>query len=339
MFDWVRKSIFVLFVVAWFCLSGDQAFAFAYSYHFPGKDEGLEESRTVIGFTQSHTVKPEETLLDIARHYGLGFNELQLLYPTVDPWIPKPGQCLDIPTQWILPKKTKGGIVINVPEFRLYWFIPKTRLVSTYPVGIGVLDWRTPEGRYRVVERELNPTWEIPKSLQEKYGVAQMPPGPDNPLGDRWLGLSGSGYGIHGTNFPWGVGRLVSHGCIRLYPEHIERLFDEVTMGTPVEIIYEPVKIGVMDGKIYIEVHPDIYAKIPNQAEYARNRIEQWGLLEYVSSRLVMDALRKCNGVPVPIGIVPKGGDKDLAWKGGKMFAASGNVIFPVNTNFKEVER
>ncbi len=279
----------------------------AYRYQFPVPSVPPQNWETVIGVIQGHTVQEGETFLDIARNYGLGFNELEILYPSIDPWIPRVGTRLLIPTLWILPPTEKQGIVINVPEMRLYLFYPKTKLARTYPIGIGDVDFETPLGTYHVVSREVNPSWTVPKSLRQKYGVSFMPPGPENPLGNRWLGLSRKGYGIHGTDFPWSVGRLVTHGCIRLYPEHMEQLFAQVQVKTPVEILYQPVKVGFKGGEIYLEVHPDPYKKIKNMREYARNLLQKMGLLGSVSLGDVETALQHANGVPVKVGSLRPG--------------------------------
>jgi L,D-transpeptidase ErfK/SrfK len=312
----------VISLVVWVLLLGGTALGGGFRYQFPARNNSIDEVVTVVGFLQHHTVKEEETLLDIARKYGLGFNEIHLFYPDTDPWLPEAGSNLVIPTHWILPRTKRGGLVINIPEMRIYQFFPKSNMVKTYPVGIGVFDWETPEGAYRIAARETNPTWVVPKSLREKYGVRRVPPGPENPLGSYWLGLSRRGYGIHGTNFPWGVGRLVSHGCIRLYPEHIEQLFHEVTVGTPVEIIYEPVKVGLNRRAIFIEIHPDIYVKEDDPQYLAKDRLQQAGLLDHVFPENLTKALQLRNGVPMYIGYVSKGGDGLSAWNGGKGLAA-----------------
>lgn len=291
-------------------LEGGPAHAGAFKYRFVPLKANPTASETVVGCLQTHTVASQETLLDIARNYGLGFNEIQLLYPDLDPWIPEPGLHLSIPTLWILPSTKHEGVVINLPEMRLYRFFPRMKMVKTYPVGIGGLGSETPEGVYRVVEREVNPTWEVPPSLQEKHGVTIIPPGPDNPLGKYWIGLSLKSYGIHGTNFPWSVGRLISHGCIRLYPEHIAKLFKETSLGTFVEIIYEPVKIGFRLGEIFLEVHPDPYGKIADMETYTRAKFQKLGLWDDISKENLKKALIKCNGVPIRIGTKKKGGDR-----------------------------
>lgn len=295
------------FVMSIFLVIGAQkAIASGFSYG---------NNKTVIGVVQHHIVVPKETLSDIVRNYGLGYNELSLLYPKMDPWLPSPGQNLVIPTQWILPSTKLFGLVINLPEFRLYHFIPKTKIVSTYPVGIGDVGWETPVAASHIIYRQVDPTWLVPKSLRAKYGATTIPPGPKNPLGKYWLGLSLSGYGIHGTNAPWGIGKRVSHGCIRLYPEHIALLFENVSVNTPVEIIYEPVKIGFRDQNIFIEVHPDIYNRIPDMQAQTFRRLHELGIFSNVSVSLVKDALEKQNGLPVRVGFLKKGGDNTIAVK------------------------
>jgi L,D-transpeptidase ErfK/SrfK len=287
-----------------------------FRYELPSRGKDPMSWETVVGFIQGHTVEDQDTFLDIARKYGLGFNEMELLYPQFDAWLPPVGSRLLIPTQWVLPETKKEEVVINIAEMRLYRFFPRVRMVKTYPVGIGDEGWHTPVGIYKIVDRQVDPAWSVPKSLREKYGVSLMPPGPENPLGRHWLGLSRKGYGIHGTNFPWAVGRLVTHGCIRLYPEHMEMFFQETPVGTAVELIYEPVKIGFRRGEVFVEVHPDIYGKLPDLSEYARRRFQQSGLWPFISPEELEQAVRKRDGVPVRVGVLDKGRPVNLAWGG-----------------------
>jgi len=241
-------------------------------------------------------------LLDIARRFDLGFNELQLLYPEIDPWLPPEGMILKIPTIWVLPEFETEGIVINVPEFRLYLFLPKLGLVKTHPVGIGILENPTPLGLFKVREKKVDPIWYVPPSLRDQYkGIKYIPPGPDNPLGKYWIGLSLPSYGIHGTNNPWGVGRLVSRGCIRLYPEDIETLFPLVKIGMRVKLAYEVVKFGCKNGRIFMEVHPDIYGHINDLKEHALSLAQRKGLLEKISLPLLFKAIEERKGVPIDI--------------------------------------
>ncbi len=274
----------------------------AYPYRFPDSKLALDpQANTVIGVLGEYVTKPKDTLLDVARDNDLGFNELESLYPEIDPWVPPEGTNLLLPTQWILPATTKFGIVINIAEMRLFYFIKSIGLVRTYPIGIGDEGWFSPLGSFHVAQKREHPAWHIPQSLQEKYQLKVMPPGPDNPLGDYWMGLSIPGYGIHGTNFPWAIGRLVTHGCIRLYPEDIKKLFFLIPLKTPVEMIYEPVKIGFKQGRIYSEVHSDIYGKIPDLVEYglAKVRGKKWG--DRVDLDLFRQSLKEAKGIPVDI--------------------------------------
>ena len=225
---------------------------------------------TVIGRMLVHTVKPGETLLDIARRYGLGVTELQAFHPDRDPWLLEEGSVLQIPTLWIVPPTRHRGIVINVPEMRLYRFHAKRGTVITYPVTVGEEETQTPLGTFRVVEKEEDPEWNIPPKLRHKYNTKIMPAGPDNPIGRYWLGLSARGYGIHGTDNPWSVGRILSNGCIRLYPEDIEKLYADVPKGTAVEILYEPVKLGFRGSVLFVEVLDDPYGFIGDMEQKAR---------------------------------------------------------------------
>jgi len=296
-------KLFLISIVIGFLLAPLQTWAGgAYPYRLPDPKLPLDpRADTVIGLLEEYTILEKDTFLDVARNFDLGFNELEAIYPDIDPWIPPKGMKIHIPSQWILPPSKKFGLVINVPEMRLYFFLKSHALVRTYPVGIGDQGWFTPEGIGWVVNKREKPTWHIPKSLQEKYQMKTMAPGPENPLGDYWLGLSLPGYGIHGTNFPWAVGRLVTHGCIRLYPEDVKNLFPMVSPKTPVELIYQPVKVGFKGGRIFLEVHPDIYNKIPDLVQYGLTKIKTMGLMEKVDKGLLLRTLKEKNGIPVDI--------------------------------------
>ena len=309
----ILNSIVILLCYAVSC--GVVEAAETFRYHFHGSDEPLGSESSVVGCVWVHTMAPKETLLDIARKYGLGFNEMQDLYPDMDPWISKPGLRLSIPTQWILPSSRHAEVVINLAELRLYRYFSEQGWVKTYPVGIGGKTSETPLGSYRVSGRLVQPTWHIPPTLRKKYKRVTIPPGPRNPLGDYWMALSLPGYGIHGTNFPWAIGRAVSHGCIRLYPEHISELYDEVFVGTRVDVVYEPVKIGFVRREIFMEVHPDVYGKIPDMNRYGRQRLVESGAWKYASGEKVEKTLREQSGVPVWVGTIGEGGGTPIAGK------------------------
>ncbi len=287
----------------------------AFRYRMETVNSASACSKNVVGFIESHAVKKNETLLDIAREYGLGFNELKCLYPELDPWVPPEGTKIDIPLMWVLPSTRFEEVVVNIAEMRLYRFFPKYKMVKTYPVGTARKGFETPVSETRVAERILHPHWTAPPGIRCGSGRESVPPGPENPLGDYWIGLKGCRIGIHSTNNPWGVGRRVSHGCFRMYPEHMKEFFKEVSVGTRVEIIYEPVKAGTRDNRIFIEVHPDVNEKIPDMPGHARDLLEEKGLLPWVDNCRLHRAVSEKNGVPVLVGIVGKQGPKTR--KGG----------------------
>ncbi len=213
----------------------------------------------------------KDTLLDIARVYDIGQTEIVLANPDIDRWMPDDGSKVVLPSRHIFPQVARKGLIINLPEMRLYYF-PKSKkngtpTVMTFPIGIGRMDWETPLGLSKITEKRKDPTWIPPESIK-KNRIANgdpplpdiVPPGPDNPLGRYAMRLSiGSGsYLIHGTIKPYGVGMRVSSGCIRLYPEDIENLFDKVPIGTQVNIINQPIKFGWLLDQLYIELHPPL---------------------------------------------------------------------------------
>lgn len=189
------------------------------------------EGETVIGYVQTYKANNNESLIEIARKYDLGYNEIADANPDLEPFVPGEGISVKIPTSWILPDVTSyEGIVINLAEMRLYYFFTEggSRFVTTFPIGIGKEGNNTPTGNFRVIEKIVNPSWYVPESIKKEkpYLPKVLPPGPDNPLGSHAIRLSSRTILIHGTNKPWGVGRRASHGCIRLYPEDIPKLFE-----------------------------------------------------------------------------------------------------------------
>jgi L,D-transpeptidase ErfK/SrfK len=256
---------------------------------------------SVVGSPQHHMTKKGEDLLDVARHYDLGWTEIGAMYRQWDPWLPPPGVDMLIPTMWIVPSGHAAQIIVNTGEMRLYYFINNGTQVYTYPIGMGVLDYKTPTGNFSVNQKKVNPDWHIPKQLQKKYEMAVMPAGPDNPMGAFKLGLNWGDYGIHGCNLPWAVGRLVSHGCTRLYPEDIKKLFAMVPMGTKVEYIYEPAKIGFRSGRVFLSVHDDVYFKIRSMLLHVLGLIEQQGLSNQVEMRKVLQTVEEQTGMPMDV--------------------------------------
>jgi L,D-transpeptidase ErfK/SrfK len=226
--------------------------------------EGAEQD--VVGEVQIIQARESDTFSDIARAYGLGYDELVQANPGVDPWLPGEGTIIVLPTQFVLPDAPREGIVLNIAARRLFYYPPAgddgAQTVITHPVGIGREGWETPTGTAKVVDKARDPVWYPPWSVQQEHARAGnplpsvVPPGPDNPLGHRVLQLDMPGYLIHGTNQPYGVGMRVSHGCVRLYPEDIEALYDRVDRGTPVTIVNQPLLYGRRGGEFYLEAHP-----------------------------------------------------------------------------------
>ena len=273
-----------------------------FTFRFPASPEGCDPNAvTVVGSVQHYRIKKGDDLLELARHYGLGYSELGVMYRRWDPFILPVGTEMTIPTMWIVPNNHGNQIIVNTGTMRLYYYIKNDTQVYTFPIGMGVLDFRTPQGKFRVINKKVHPTWHIPKALQKKYEMSEMPPGPDNPLGDYKLTLSWGDYGIHGTAYPLGVGRMVSHGCTRMYPEHIKQLFPMVPVGASVEYIYEPALIGFRQGHIYLSVHEDVYFKIPSMILHVLNMLEQRSLAGQVDMRKVMQTVEEHYGNAVDI--------------------------------------
>jgi len=228
---------------------------------------------TVVGEDQTTVTVYEDTLYDLAAKYSLGSEELIRVNPGVDPWLPGAGKQLIVPGRHILPPGPHEGIVVNLPEHRLYYY-PKPKRggpieVITYPVSIGKMDWRTPLGTTHVTQKQKDPTWYPPESVRKEHAAAGDPlpvkvgPGPDNPLGAYAMRLAaGNGtYLIHGTNNPIAVGLAVTHGCIRMYPNDVAALFPLIPVGTPVRLINDPVKVAWIDGELFLEAHPPVDAQ------------------------------------------------------------------------------
>jgi L,D-transpeptidase ErfK/SrfK len=213
------------------------------------------------------------------------------------------GMVLKFNTTHIVPAELDHGFVINLPELLLYRFVNGT-YQRRYSLAVGKPSWPTPTGTYKIVEKRKNPTWNVPPSIQEEMDeqglevCEKVPPGPQNPLGKFWMGTSASGVGIHATNRPWSVGYYVSHGCIRMLPDEISALFPQVEVGTPVKIIYRPVKLALTpEGRIYLEAHPDIYQKKIKAMEYLKDLAEIYRLTDRIDWDKVPPILKAREGI------------------------------------------
>lgn len=223
------------------------------------------EDTQVVGHNLVVYTRGEDTLLDIARSFDLGYSDIVDANPDLDPWVPGADKPVNVPLRFLLPDAPRQGIVINIPEMRLYYYGAKQanglQTVVTHPLGIGREGRDTPLGRMTITQKRKDPSWTPPASIRKEHAAAGdilpavVPPGPENPLGSRAMRLSNPSYLIHGTHRPFGVGLRVSSGCIRLYPEDIESLFDRVDLRTQVNIIYAPYKAGLQEGTLYLEAH------------------------------------------------------------------------------------
>jgi L,D-transpeptidase ErfK/SrfK len=256
------------------------------------------------------------TLLEVARRNNLGQTEIVQLNPDVDRWLTKDGDVVRLPNIRILPGAPRVGLVLNVAEMRMYYYQPHAksppRFVRTYPIGIGREGWNTPLGMTKVIHKVKNPAWYPPESIRREHAAdgdplpMVVPPGPDNPLGAYALHLGFSGYRIHGTDKPYSIGLRATHGCTRLYPEDIEELYSLVPVGTPVNIVNQPVKAGWLNGELYVEIHPGLegeelpYGQLLQLALAAIQKANNGQMPDIDKAELKL-AIEKADGVPVAL--------------------------------------
>ena len=278
------------------------------------------DGSTVIGEDSSVTTVYEDTLPELAQRNSLGYYEIIRANPGVDVWIPGADKHLTLPGRRILPPGPREGIVVNLPEHRLYYY-PKPRrgeepVVITYPVSIGKMDWRTPLGETRIVSKVRNPPWYPPESVRKEHEERGdplpkvVPAGPDNPLGNfaMRLGVGSGSYLIHGTNNPVAVGMAVTHGCIRMYPEDVAALFPLVPVGTKVRLVNEPVKAAWVAGQLLIEVHPPVDAEgqsIEPDVQVLEPLLDQvlGSDTAAIHWDLARDTLQAATGMPTLVGL------------------------------------
>ena len=275
----------------------------------------VSEHDAVVGRAQAYIARYEDTLLDVARRFGMGLAEMQLANPGVDLWLPGEGTAIRLPTRFILPAAPRTGLVINVPEMRIYYYPKGGEVVHTWPISIGRVGWETPLGETRIVRKAVRPSWTPPESIREEYLERGeilprvVRPGPDNPLGSHALYLGLPAYLIHGTNRPYSIGMRVSHGCVRMYPEHIVELFELAAPGTRVTLVDQGVKSGWYGNELYVEVHPEADV---SDAEARPSMVDAvtsiFAALSEGDPRVTIDwarvkeALATANGVPIVVG-------------------------------------
>lgn len=293
----------------------------AWSLFAPGHAEELplplSKNESLVGGVQYTRVWHGDSLLDIARTFDIGYNQIIRANPTLNRWVPRIGAEVTIPSMYILPSGARRGIVLNLAELRLYYYPPGGKTVHTFPVSVGDYDWRTPLGRTKIVAKQVDPPWYPPKSIRAEHlesgeELPTMIPGgdPDNPLGHFALKLGIPGYLIHGTDprRSFGIGMRVSHGCIRLYPEDIETLYALVSVGTSVSIIEQPIKAGWRDDHLFLEVHHPLEEE--GEYDFMEPTLDDviTAISPFISLGFQVDAdavdmaLRLGDGIPVAIG-------------------------------------
>ena len=281
----------------------------------------VDPNSDLVGYLQRVTVGKDDTLPDIARRFDVGYEEMVTANPGVDPWLPGAGREVVIPTQFVLPVAPHEGVVVNVAEMRIFYY-PKHKkdapeTVYTYPIGIGRVGWKTPEGSTKIGSRQKAPVWVVPKSVRAEHlengeklpGI--VPAGPDNPLGQYLFRLGWPSYLIHGTNKPYGVGMRSSHGCLRLYPEDIAMFFDLVPIGTKVTVVNQPYVFGWRDGALYLQVYAPMeddarnwtrdHKKLLAKLVHPRERGKIAGHDAEIDWERVADLAHQPRAVPVPI--------------------------------------
>jgi L,D-transpeptidase ErfK/SrfK len=262
------------------------------------------------------TVLEDETLLDMALRYTLGQTEIIKLNPKIDRWLIKKGQVVRLPNRRVLPDTPHNGITLNISEFRMYYYPPgQGGEVMSFAHGIGRQDWKTPLGKTSVIRKIKDPAWHPPESIRKEHAAngdplpAIVPPGPHNPLGTRALYLNLPGeYRIHGTDVDkiFGIGMQITHGCVRMYPEDVETLYDVVPVGTAVYIVKQPIKVGWLNNVLYVEAHPDLEGEEMSQADrYAvALKLTQKATKEEapeIDQKALNQALKDLDGEPVAI--------------------------------------
>lgn len=262
---------------------------------------------TLVGRPSTDQVAQGDTLLDIAERHRLGFERVARLNPDLDPWIPTPGAHVHLPTQHVLPDAPHVGLVVNLPELQLYDYGVDADAPEVLALAIG--DELDPSlvGTFRVGRKRADPVWHVPASIRAERPElpAEVPPGPDNPLGPFWLTIGQTSYGIHGTNNRWSIGREATHGCLRLYNDVVEQLYARTRTGTPIRIVYQTVKLGVRDGILFVEAHPDRYRRTPDRLEAAIARLADWGVDDEETRALLAQTIEAARGEPIALAVLP----------------------------------
>ena len=264
----------------------------------PAVAQGATLYHLVTGGDQEYQVEKSQSLNFIALTHGLKPWELAKQTKLKVDTVVKPGTVVKMDTSHIVPTELSDGLVVNLPELLVYQF-HLGAYQRRYAIAVGKKTWQTPTGTYKIVNKEENPTWTVPDSIQDEMEdmgmtvIEKVPPGPKNPLGKYWIGTSGENLGFHATNRPWSVGHVVSHGCMRMLPSEIAELYPQVKVGAPVKIIYQPVKMALTrQGRIYLEAHSNIYDQKIDYLEYVKKLAASYQLESRIDWQKV-DAILK----------------------------------------------
>jgi len=275
----------------------------------------LSAAGMIIGNDMVYTIRKGDTLELVGARTGVYWWQIAKDNNIDTKKHLKIGHELKINTRKIVPITIDNGIIINIPDRTLYSF-RNSQLVLSFPVGMGLLtsktttSWKTPIGKFTVIAKMKDPTWYVPPSIQEEMAlegkkvITSVPPGPDNPLGRYAIKTTLPGILIHETLKPTSVNQYRSHGCIRVLPENMEKLFEEVEPNTPGELLYEPVKAAVSDkGQVFLEVHKDFYGRIKNLTKETRMLLEKTGVANKVDWQKVEKILKERTGIPQDVSL------------------------------------
>jgi L,D-transpeptidase ErfK/SrfK len=271
----------------------------------------LDDGQAMIGRLAAVNTRENDTLSDIARHFGLGYNDISIANPGIAPWTPAPNSRVLLPSQFILPDAPRKGIILNLANMRLFYY-PNEHKVFTYPVGIGREGWNTPMGLTSIVAKKANPSWVVPDSIHHEHAQKgdSLPKvvtsGPDNPLGLYAMRLGFPRYLIHGTNKPYGIGMQISHGCVQLYPEDIEVLFKKASVGMPVRIVHQPYLTAWHENMLYLEANEPLSKWAGDKSRLRKQLLKQLrqaaaGKKAAIDWKKVDRVLSRADGVPMPI--------------------------------------
>lgn len=262
-------------------------------------------SHQIVGRKFDYTIQKGDNWIKLAAHFGVGAAVIAADNGVALGSIMTAGKTLRIDNRHVVPSPLADGIIINLPQRMLYFF-QDGKLKGAYPAAVGRVapQWRTPIGKFRIIDLREHPTWRVPDSIQQEMRangdkpVSVVPPGPDNPLGDYWIGISLPSIGIHSTNSPLGIYGFHTHGCIRISPANAESLFKSVEIGGRGEVVYEPILLArTSDGRIFLEVNRDAYKRGISGIDYVRKLAQARHLSDFIDWSSAADATSRANGI------------------------------------------